>query len=217
MRRLALAGVLTLASVFGSVEAGATPDDDTTRIGIFLGPRYVPHGHFIDEAQASGDPVSSSTPVNGQGLLSFGYKPESYLEVALEVGYSFDSFTLQTGPITITSVPVVATVRFTPWPGRVYPYVGLGGGYMLNFFSGAPPAYGSSSGELENHTYTFHGLAGVGFDLTRQWSLFAEYRFEWSTPDIEPIGELQTGGSVLLLGVSFVFEPEASLAPHDHL
>jgi hypothetical protein len=216
--RLSLSCALSVSILLASVSAHARPDEETTTVGILLGPRYVPHGHFEDEAAGSGTPVLSSTPWNGMGMVSFGYNPYVYLHVSLEVGYGFDSFTLQTGmlktntsTIGITSVPIVASVRITPWGGALYPYFGGGGGYMLNFFSGAP------SGEEENHTYSGHFMAGVAYEITKQWTVYAEDRFAISTPDIVPIGELQTGGNMILLGVNFVFAPVPDLAPHDKI
>ena len=209
--RFSVAIALAVGLTLTATRADARGDEDSTTAGILLGPRYVPHGHFEQEAAGSHDPVLSDSPWSGVGMVTFGYKPEVYLHVALEVGYAFDSFKLQSGTLGITSVPVVATVRFTPFAWQLYPYAGAGGGYMLNFFSGVP------SGERENHTYSGHALLGIAFDITRQWTVFAEDRYAISLPDIVPIGELQTGGNMILLGVNFVFAPVPDIAPHDKM
>ncbi len=211
MVRFSPALALIVALSLTASPAAARPDEDTTSAGFLLGPRYVPHGHFLQEAANSGDPVQSSSPWNGIGMVSFGYKPEAYLHVALEVGYAFDSFKLKSGNLGITSVPVVASARFAPWAWQLYPYAGVGGGYMLNFFSGVP------SGEKENHTYSGHVLVGLAYDITRQWTIYLEDRYALSLPDVVPIGELQTGGNMILLGLNFVFAPVPDLAPHDKM
>lgn len=205
--RLGLVALVALG-VSTPVGAGASPEEGSASLGLFLGPRYVPLGHFIQEAQASDDPVSSSASWTPLVMLSFGYRPLSYLEVSMEVGYSTDSLTLVVSRVGITSLPVVGTVRFTPLKSRLYPYVGLGGGCMLNFFTGVP------SGELEDHTASFHGLAGVGFELTRRWSLFAEERYEVALPSLHPIGELQTGGNVVLVGIGLTIGPGDPAPPN---
>ncbi len=207
MRRFTLV-LLGIAGVFTANSAWARPESESTRIGLFLGGRYVPHGHFIDEAQNSGTPVTSQSPFGFEGLLSFAYRPEASIEVALEVGYAHDAFTLSNAHLDITSVPIVASVRWAPIDSVIYPYIGGGGGYMLNFFSGVP------SGELENHKQSFHALAGIAYDFLPRWTLFLEDRYQIALPDIVPIGELQTGGNALMLGVSFNYAPEQPIAPH---
>ena len=79
---------------------------------------------------------------------------------------------------------------------------------MLNFLSGVP------SGEVEAHTKMGHAGIGLAWPFAPRWTAYIEDRFEFSLPDIVPIGELNAGGNVLMIGLGFNMAPEAQIAPH---
>jgi hypothetical protein len=108
----------------------------------------------------------------------------------------------------MNNVPLVATLRWMPLTTRLCPYLGAGAGYMLGFVSGAPSA------ETETHAQEFHALAGFTFELTPTLLLAVEDRFQLASGDIVPIGQVQTGGNALMVGLSFVLDPAKDLAPH---
>jgi hypothetical protein len=70
------------------------------------------------------------------------------------------------------------------------------------------------SGEVEHHTRGVHALIGLSYDLTNQWALFLEDRYQFAFADVVNTGEVNVGGNALFVGVSFVLAPEPTLAPH---
>lgn len=208
MRPHSLSAALIVLLAAGS--AVARPVEDGTRITIFGGGRYVPHHHFEQEAQATGTPVLSSQAFGPMGLASFSYAPQPSVELSLELGYASDKYKLSTGDLSVQNVPIVATLRWMPLEGRFNPYVGAGGGYMLAFVGGA-----GAGTETETHAQEFHLAVGATFELSSGMWLNLEDRQMFAAGDIIPIGQLQTGGNALMLGLSFVLEPARSLAPHD--
>lgn len=201
---LALGAPLLLAG-----SAQARPVEDSGRIGFFAGGRFIPHGHFIQQVNhsADGDQVTAEVPFGFAGLLSFGFRALPAIEVSLEFGLLHDHFQLQSGNLQIYTVPLNATVRWAPLDTKVYPYLGACGGYMLSFFL-------HNEKESEGPTSGFGGLAGVGWDFMPSWSLMLEDRYVFSFPTVPKLGELNAGGNILWLGLSYQFEPEAPIAPH---
>ena len=188
--------------------AWARPVEDGTRVSILAGARYVPTQHFMDEAAATGDPVKSSSPFGPEGMLSFSYAPEPAFEVSLEVGYAYSHYTLQSGPLTMQNIPLVATLRWMPFEGRLCPYLAAGGGYMLGMVDGG------TADQKDAHSQEFHAAIGLIYEVTPSVWVFAEDRFQIASSDILPIGQIQTGGNALMLGVSFTLEPAKDIAPH---
>jgi outer membrane protein W len=205
MRALAWAVV---ASVFAAASAQARPVEDGTRISILAGARYVPHRHFEQEALSTGTPVSSDPPIGPEVLASFAYAPMTSIEISLELGWAMDHYQLQNSTLVMENVPLVATLRWFPFDTKFCPYLGAGGGYMLGFVSGAP------SGETETHAEEFHAMVGATYPLSEKLWLVIEDRFQLASGDIVPIGQIQTGGNALTVGLSFVLEPAKDIAPH---
>ena len=203
MRSLAAVSVLLVAGI-----AHAQPVEDGTRISLFAGARYVPHAHFDALAKSSGAPVLSDSPIGPEGLASFAYAPSPQLEISLEIGYAYDHYKLATGDLVMQNIPAVATLRWFPLAGRITPVLGAGGGYMLGLVSGAP------SGEKDSHAQELHVLVGVNYELSPTLWLNLEDRIQLASGDIVPIGQIQTGGNALMLGISFILEPEHDIAPH---
>ncbi len=204
MRILLVAATLVLFEA----SALARPVEDGTRITLFAGARWVPTQHFVDEAQASGDPVESSSPFGPQGMLSFSYAPDPSLEVSLEGGYAYSHYRLQTGSLSITNIPLVATLRWMPLAGRFCPYLGAGGGYMLG------EVQGGTANQTDAHSQEFHGAIGLIYEITPTLWFNVEDRYQIASADILPIGQVQTGGNALMIGLSVTLEPAKDIAPH---
>lgn len=198
-----IVGLLAFAS-----PAAARAPDQSGRVGALAGARYIPHGHFKALAGASGVPVQSETPWGGVGLASFGFRPGAQFEVAIEAGYANDAFKFEGSTMRVSTVPIGVTGRWWPLDTAISPYLGIGGGYVLNFFSGAP------GGVNESHARGFHALVGASWDFMPRWQLWVEDRYMVAIPGLPPIGEINTGGNMVLIGISFVFAPEPDVAPH---
>jgi hypothetical protein len=187
----------------------ANPIEDGTRITVFAGGRYVPHDHFERLARESGYPLKSAWKFGPEAMLSFSYAPVPQAEISLEFGAAADQYELPTSTLSVTSVPLVGTIRYFPFePARLSPYLGLGGGYMLGFVSGAP------LNQSETHAREYHAVVGLTFELSPRYLLSLEDRFQIASGDILPIGQIQTGGNAVMVGLSVIFAPEQPIAPH---
>jgi len=204
----ALAVVLGFSVLAGASIAAARPVEDGTRISILAGARYVPHRHFEQEAERTGTPVLSDFPVGPEVIASFAYAPMPAIEISLELGWAYDQYELTGTKLVMQNIPVVATLRWFPFETKFSPYLGAGGGYMLGFVSGAP------SGETETHAQEFHAMVGATYPLSEKIWFVVEDRFQLASGDIVPIGQIQTGGNMLSVGLAFVLEPARDLAPH---
>lgn len=205
MKKLAL--VATLLGL--ALPAQARPVEDGTRITLFAGARYVPHHHFELLAEKAGTPVTSDPPVGPEALLSFAYAPDPAVEISLELGAALDRYQFANTTMTMTNVPVVGSLRYMPLDGAWCPYVGGGGGYLLGLVSGAP------GGTVDAHAAEFHLLAGISYALSERLLVSLEDRYQFGSGDIIGIGQIQSGGNALMLGLSFVLAPAHDLAPHD--
>lgn len=199
----ALGACLALVTLLGPAAAAAVPGQGTTRIGLQLGWRYQPNGRFLEWASSSRHPLTGASP-GGPSLLGvFGYRVLPELEVAIELGFGAERFRFRDDPaMTLEQMPVTLAVRWAPWGGALYPYLGAGYGYFLNFFSNAP------GGTKESHGAGPTVLAGAVYDVTPRVSLVAEYRFAYCRVELTDLGYLQTGGSTFFLGAHVAFPPE---------
>jgi hypothetical protein len=208
--KLSLLSMLSMWVLLAAPRAHASAIEDSTRIGFFLGGRYVPHGHLLREAQERGNPIDSQTPFGFVGMLSFAYRVQQSLEISLEGGVMPDSYHLKsTGTMSLLSVPLGASLRWAPLDRMISPYLGGGGGYMLNFLSGAPTS------QSEAHTSLYHFMVGATVDLGPHFQLFVEDRWMFSFPKILNLGETNGGGNAFMVGFSYILAPEPELAPHD--
>jgi opacity protein-like surface antigen len=185
--------------------AGAVPPEDTTRLGIQVGYRWEPNARFSELAALNGYPTSGSSSGGPVVMAIFGYRPMEKIEVAFEVGFSFQSFNFQTGQsMQLTQVPATASVRYVPFggSGKLFPYVGAGYGYLLNFFSNAP------TGVTESHGSSPLVLAGLTYEVGERVSLSLEYRYAYCRVELPGLGFMQVGGSTFTLGISIGFPPE---------
>ncbi len=198
VRLLVAAGLLLV-----SLPALAVPVDGGSRIGVQAGWNYNFNSRFEQQASAAGNPLASS-PIGGPSVLAtFAYRPLEKLEVAIELGYTFEQLEFAGGPTTqISRIPILLAGRYTPWVGKFWPYVGAGGGYFLNFIANGP------EGSLESHGAGPVLIAGAGFDLTDRISLTAEYRLAFVRIGMPGVGFLNTGGNFLLFGAQYSFPPD---------
>ena len=183
--------------------AQAVPAEDTTRIALQAGWRYQPNGRFAEWTAMSGYPMTSKITGGPTLLFIFAYRPMPEIEVALEVGWAFERFSFENAkPMQLNQIPITAAVRYAPFAGSIFPYVGVGYGYMLNFFTDAP------GGTVESHGSTPVLIAGGSLELSDRISINLEYRYTLCRVELTNLGYMQAGGNSLYLGVSLAFPPE---------
>ncbi|MFN7131252.1 MAG: outer membrane protein [Myxococcales bacterium] len=200
MKHAALALALVSASATGAL---ARPVDGGSRIALEAGWSYVPNARFEQQAAANGHPLAHSSPGAPTVLGIFGYRPLEKLEVSIELGYSHEQFAFANGQVAqVSRMPLLLTFRYTPWVGELWPYVGAGGGYILNFVSNTPV------GAVETHGAGPVVLAGLGYDVTDRLALLAEYRLSFARVGMPGIGSFNVGGNFLMIGVQYAFAPE---------
>ncbi len=201
---------LPISLCVGLLLSGLAPDahaeiqEDTTRIGLQFGWRYQPNARFAEWTAFHGYPLAKS-PSGGPSLLAaFGYRPLQDVEVALEVGWTYERFDFLEGEaLVFNQIPVSLSVRWSPVFTKLFaPYVGAGFGYLLNFYSNAP------GGTQESHAQGPLLLAGGVFDVSRRISVYVEYRYTLARTGLTDLGFMQVGGSHFFLGVQVNFPPE---------
>lgn len=183
---------------------GAAPVDGASRIAVQAGWNYAPNARFEQQARAAGKPLAASSPGGPTVLGVFGYRPLEQLEVAIEIGYTYERFEFAGGPTTeISRIPLLLAFRYTPAVfGNLWPYLGGGGGYFLNFVGNGP------HGGLETHGAGPVFIAGAGFDLTERIALTAEYRLAFARVGMPGVGFFNVGGNFLLIGAQYGFPPD---------
>lgn len=176
---------------------------DGTRLAFLVGYRYWPQNKFENSATGAGYLLERRALGGLQFEFEFGYRVVRHWDVSIEMGFTWESIDFRDGPTSHTSLPLMFVGRFLPWPGRFEPFVGLGAGYVLNFYSGGLLDY------LESHS--MGALANVGFfyAMTEHASLTAELRFTYAVSEMsEPFRSRMSGGLAVLIGVQWSFVPE---------
>lgn len=135
------------------------------------------------------------------GAISFGFKPDPRLEVAVDVGISPTSATNEFGPHDLLSVPLTLGFEWTPTPAfDVRPVLGLQVGKALLQADGP-------TGELEKTPYALAASAGIAWDLSSDLGLEAQVGYLYAAEDVAGTGWLDGGGLFALAGAFFRFEP----------
>lgn len=209
MLRHAIASALLVALLAAARAAGAEPVDQGSRIAGLVGWRYVPNARFEAQAREAGRPLARSSPGGPSVWAVFGYRPRLDLEVAIDVGWAYERFEpAGVPPLVLHQLPVGIGLRWAPLSlGPVYPYLGGGLAYFLNFFSGGP------AGGLESHAQGPVFLVGGVFDVSDRVALVAEYRLALARAAVPGLGFAQVGGNALTVGVQVAFEPEPQRFP----
>ncbi|MBR2979936.1 MAG: hypothetical protein IKC51_08400 [Myxococcaceae bacterium] len=204
---IAVALALSLSPGFALAEPAAKPPGqsvvtDGTRLAFLAGYRYWPQGKFENSATGAGYLLERRALGGPQFAFDFGYRVSRNWDVAIEMSFTWESIDFVGGATSHSSLPLMFVGRFLPWPGRFDPFVGIGAGYVLNFYSGGRLGY------LESHS--MGAMAGISFfyALTKRASLIAELRFTYAVSEMsEPFRSRMSGGLALLVGAQWSFAP----------
>lgn len=135
------------------------------------------------------------------GAISFAFKPDARMEVAIAVGVSPSAATNDVGPHTVLAVPLALRLGWTPTPTlELRPVLGVQAGKALLQIDG--PA-----GELEATPFALAGTVGVAFDLSADLGLEAHGGYLYAAEAVPGTGWVDGGGVFALAGVYFRFEP----------
>ena len=199
---LLLAGAVCLA-VLAPSAALALPPENTTRVAFQAGWRYQPNLRFAEWAAINGHTSTGQSNGGPAFIATFGYRPLPELEVSIELGYNNESFGfVGEKSMQLSQLPITLAARYAPFGGSIYPYFGVGYGYVLNFFQDAP------GGESESHGSGPTAIVGGTLEVSKRVSIFLEYRYTYCRVEIAKLGYLQAGGNLFFLGVQLAFPPE---------
>ena len=174
-----------------------------TRLAMLVGYRYWPQYKFENSATGAGYLLERRSLGGPQFEFEFGYRVAPNWDVAIEMGFSWESIDFSDGATSHSSIPLLFAARFLPWPGGFEPFFGLGAGYVLNFYSGGVLDY------VESHAMGAMANVGFFYPLTDHASLTAELRFTYAVSEMsEPFRNRMSGGLAILVGVQWAFAPE---------
>lgn len=174
-----------------------------TRLALMAGYHYWPQAGFENSAVGAGYMLERRTVGGPMAAAAFGYRATSDWDVSLEVGYTWESIRFERGATNHSTIPLLFVARWLPWPGRVEPYFGLGGGYVLNFYTGGVMDY------VESHSMGLMADAGVFVTLSPQVAFLAELRFTYAVSEMsEPFESRMGGGLALTVGIQWGFRAQ---------
>lgn len=217
---------LTLPTLLLTVSALALPGQAAAEMDLsfYLGAQTSPHSDVIGSDTTG--PINMFAAWEGRsadappyygiratwwrtGNLGYGIElnhAKVYLDDANRTANGFDSFELSDG------LNIITANAFYRWPGQwrggaVTPYVGGGIGIAV-------PHVDVERNGQKTYEYQYTGpavtwIAGVSYDLSETWALFAEYKGTYSSNEAELTG----GGSfttdiitnALNLGITYKF------------
>jgi len=132
--------------------------------------------------------------------LSFGFKPEAALEVAIDVGLSRAILEGAGARWEVLSVPLAVRLGWTPTPALdVRPVLHLGVGKALVAVDG--PAY------REHTPWVLQATAGVQADLSDAVGLWIDGGYLHARTEDPALGDVDAGGVLARAGLYFRFEP----------
>jgi OmpA-OmpF porin, OOP family len=168
---LALLAALGLASAASAQEAPK---------GLYLGAGL---GVSIpNDAKISGHQVDTDAELDifATGMLNLGYAYPNNLRSELEVGYrenDVDKVGGANGNGDYSTFNGMLNLYYDiPGMGRFTPYVGIGGGMAHVSLNNVSPVGGSTVDDSD-WVWAYQGIGGVGYQLTNNLGLFADYRF----------------------------------------
>ncbi|MDA0239089.1 MAG: outer membrane beta-barrel protein [Proteobacteria bacterium] len=171
--------VLSLFSIIGlSVTAGS---GHAQTKGFYIG---AGAGAVLPmESGFSGSGIDSSADLEAtaSGALSAGYAFKHGLRTEIEAaGRQASVDSVSGSAVGSGDVRVWNLMANVFWDFRndsdFVPYLGAGAGYALMDFDNVQPVGGSSVNESAG-AVAYQGIAGVGYNLTDRFSLFADYRY----------------------------------------
>ncbi|MGZ6249084.1 MAG: outer membrane protein, partial [Syntrophales bacterium] len=107
------------------------------------------------------------------------------------------------GDVSAHNVMANLLVRYPE--GMIHPYAGIGIGWSWGKFSGTEFRVGSVDESANGFAWQI--LAGVNFEITRDWSADVAYRYFSSKYDMgsDPSSDVTTKDNMFLLGINYHF------------
>jgi Outer membrane protein beta-barrel domain len=199
--RLALAVLLA-----ASAASAAVPEKGEGTITLFGTARAIPgNSDYVTEQGASHQIIQPG------GFASFGYQYDDDLHFKIEVGYLVDRYTIATGDLRVTTIPIFLALDTPLVKGRTFTFYGGGGiGYSLNT--------GSRNG-ISNEANSTAGYVGLGvrFQLAGPLAVVVEDRYTVASAQVDAANSshrLNVGGNLFSVGLMFHFlEPDEKGKP----
>ena len=170
---IALLAALGLASA-------ATAQDMGPPKGLYIGAGLgasIPNDAKITGPQTS---TKAELDIFATGMLNVGYAYPNNLRSEVELGYRENEVSkvgTATGSGDYSTFNSMLNLYYDiPGMGRFTPYLGIGGGMARVELDGVAPVGGSTISDSD-WMWAYQGIAGVGYQLTNNLGLFADYRY----------------------------------------
>jgi hypothetical protein len=195
-----------------SVQAAAQSSQSVEgwgRVTVLGGYRWVPNWYFAGKAAAAGMPVTRPSVGGPDVIASFGFGASEWLELAVDLFGSYDSFELRgAGAFTAFTYGAVLGPRLTRtnvlFRGFT-PYLGVSAGAAFALVSS--PSVNPGERLLPGLT----AVAGFHWRFTERWGVSLDLRWIYARSAIPGISGLNAGGVLLSLGLSTFFPPRPQL------
>jgi hypothetical protein len=198
--------VLALALALAAPAALAQSSiDGWGRVTVLGGYRWVPNWYFAGKAAEAQHPFTRPSPGAPSVIASFGYGATSFLEVAVDAFFSWESFELA-GYSTFNAFTYGALLGPRLMKGDVLfrgftPWVGVEAGPVFSIVN----SNSVHGGERLLGTLAVAG--GFHWRVNDRWAISFDVRWVYARDVVEGISGINVGGVTFSLGVTGLFPP----------
>jgi outer membrane protein OmpA-like peptidoglycan-associated protein len=172
--------VLTTLAALGFASAASAQDMMGPPKGLYLGGGLGLS--MPPDAKITGPQTSTKADLENfvGGMVNLGYAYPNNLRSEIELGYrqnDVESVGTSGGSGDYSTFNGMINLYYDiPGLGRWTPYLGAGGGMARLELDGVAPVNGSTLSD-DDWVWAYQGIAGVGYQLTNNLGLFADYRY----------------------------------------
>lgn len=140
-----------------------------------------------------------------------GYIPPSFKYIAVELEYFYLHPDIDRSGSSVVTVEGDATAHnfmlnclFRYPEGRFHPYIGFGLGFSSVNVSGTTTTIGTSPLDANDTAFAYQFLAGINFEINRNWSADLTYRWFSTDPDVNG-GDIDYTTNLITIGINYHF------------
>lgn len=196
---------LTLSLFLVPIHASEAAEAGPFYVGVFGGYTFGSDATWNFPFVASIDADVQETWTIGAKV---GYIPPSIKYIAVELEYFYlhpdidrsgsGLFTVQ-GDATAHNFMLNCLLRYPE--GRFHPYIGFGLGFSAVNVSGTTT---TSSLDANDTAFAYQFLAGINFEINRNWSADLTYRWFSTDPDVNG-GDIDYTTNLITIGINYHF------------
>lgn len=198
--KLIIVPILVVFLVLGSTPAANAKEAGPFYVGVF--------GGFVspNDLEVSGGDINRDVKMKNSWMLGakFGYIIPTFRWVAAEVEYNYlgkqDVDTAGIGG-DFSAHNLMANILVRYPEGMFHPYAGFGIGWSHGTFK---TNTATESVDESSNAFAWQILAGVNFEITREWSADVGYRYFQSKYSVED-SDVTSKNHIILIGVNYHF------------